>query len=294
MRVFIAGAGTMGAGIAEAFLTYGHEVWLYDTVEAAVQSGERRIRSSLQRKAAKGRYTEEQVLAWLDHLWPTTDLSAAGDVELVVEAVFESMLVKQEFLQELDSICRESTIIASNTSALSITEMSYGLQLAQNVCGMHFFNPAPENALVEIVPGLLTATETVERVRKYAIAIGKEPVIVKECAGFIVNRLLVPQINDAIFLLNEGVCDAHSIDKAMCMAAKHPIGPLHLADWIGLDAVWQILQLLQEETGDDRYRPCPLLKKMVRAGLLGRKTGQGFFRYDEKGHELKESEPTFR
>lgn len=279
MKVFIVGAGTMGAGIAQTFLQHDHTVWLYDTVDAAVQSGYKKITAALQAETVAGIYKAEQVEKWLDNIHLATSLDLAADADLVVEAIFEHMSVKQEVFQELDDICSAKTLLATNTSALSITEISCGLEHAANVCGMHFFNPAPKTPLIEVVPGMLTQQSTVEAIQRIAHSIGKETVTMQESAGFIVNRLVIPQINEAVFLLMEGVATAADIDKAMILGANHHCGPLHLADSIGNDAVLQIMETLLSDTGDVRYRPCPLLRKMVRANLLGRKTGQGFFKY---------------
>lgn len=280
MRVFIVGAGTMGAGIAQTFVQHGHEVWLYDTVEAAVQSGLKKIEMGLQHFVERGQATTGEVQKWLASIHTATALEAASEADLIVEAIFENIHVKQELFQELDVICPPQTYFATNTMALSITEISYGLEHADRTCGMHFFNPAPETELVEVVPGFLTSPETVAAIHEIAHSIGKETVTVKECPGFIVNRLVVSQINEAIFLLMEGGTTAEEIDRAMVLGAGLPCGPLELSDRMGNDNVLQMLENLQEETGDDRYRPCLLLKKMVRAGLLGQKTGQGFFKYE--------------
>lgn len=280
MKVFIVGAGTMGAGIAQTFVSRGHDVWLYDTVEAAVQSGLRKLQDALGRLLAEGQLAEKELSEWNSRIHTATSLNCAADADLVVEAIFENMSVKQELFMDLDAICKPETYFTSNTMSLSITEMSYGLEHAGRMCGMHFFNPAPQTKLVEVVIGMLSEQETVDAIANLVRELGKTPIVLKECAGFVVNRLVMPQINEACYMLMEGIATAEDIDKAMVLAGHHEIGPLHLADELGTDNVLQVLENLQADTGDSRYRPCPLLRKLVRANRLGVRTGEGFFRYD--------------
>lgn len=276
MKVAVIGAGTMGAGIAQVFAAAGHDVLLCDVSTELAQHGSAIIAKNLQRQVDKGKMAKETADATIAHV--TTGLSsAAAGRDLILEAVAERMDIKRSIFTELDKQCGPDTVFASNTSSLSLTEMSLGL--SRPVVGMHFFNPAPVMALVEVIAGLTTPPELIGRICELSRSLGKEPVRVKEAPGFVVNRILIPMINEAVFVLSEGVADASSIDQAMKLGANHPIGPLALADLIGLDVVLSICEVLQRETGDDKYRPCPLLRQMVRGGKLGRKSGAGFFAY---------------
>lgn len=276
MKVAVIGAGTMGAGIAQVFASCGHEVMLCDVRLDLAQRGRSIIEKNLNRQVEKGKLPQEQAEAALARVTPSLSADAA-DCALILEAAAERMDIKRAIFAELDKLCPAGTVFASNTSSLSLTEM--GLGLSRPVVGMHFFNPAPVMALVEVISGLTTPSDLADRVFELARSLGKEPVRVKEAPGFVVNRILVPMINEAVFVLAEGVADAGSIDRAMKLGANHPIGPLALADLIGLDVVLSICEVLQRETGDDKYRPCPLLRQMVRAGRLGRKSGTGFYDY---------------
>lgn len=277
MIIAVIGAGTMGSGIAEAFArTDGYEVRLGDVTEELAVRGRDSIAKRLAARVTKGRETAEQAETILARITAgPVDLAAQAD--LVVESVFESIDVKRQLFQQLDTMCGPDALFATNTSSLSITELARGL--SHPLVGMHFFNPAPVMSLVEVIAGLDTPTAAVERVRAIATAIGKTPVQVQEAPGFVVNRILIPMINEAIGVLARGTATAEDIDRAMQLGANHPMGPLALADLIGLDVVLAIMEVLQSETGEPRYRPEPLLRQYVRAGRLGRKSSRGFFEY---------------
>lgn len=277
MKIAVIGAGTMGSGIAQAFAqTEGFEVILTDISLELAKKGQDRIANGLQKRVDRGKLEQEaanQVNARIS----IGSLEDCKECDLVVEAVLEEMTVKKDIFKILDSIVKPETIFASNTSSLSITELAQGLN--RPFIGMHFFNPAPVMKLVEVIPGLSTPPEVVNRVTEIAQKLGKTPVEVKESAGFVVNRILIPMINEAVGILAEGTASVEGIDTAMKLGANHPMGPLELGDLVGLDVCLAVMEVLFEETKDSKYRPHPLLRKMVRGGKLGRKSGAGFYQY---------------
>ncbi len=277
--VGVVGAGQMGGGIAQVFAQHGYTVKLLDVNEAAIERGIQAISTSLDRLVKKGTVTAEAKTSTLERITPTLELVNMRDAHIVVEAATERKELKFDLFRRLDEICSPETILASNTSSISITEIAAQTKRPEKVGGMHFFNPVVLMALVEIVRGLLTSDETYQTIEALARELGKLPVEVNDFPGFVSNRILMPMINEAIYTLYEGVASVEAIDTVMKLGMNHPMGPLTLADFIGLDTCLAIMEVLHGGLGDPKYRACPLLRKMVAAGLLGKKSGRGFYQY---------------
>ena len=278
--VMVIGAGQMGGGIAQVMAQAGHKTYLNDVNLDIVNSRIAFIEKLLTKDVSKGRITEEQKAAALANLIPSADQHDAADCDLVVEAIVENMEIKAKVFKNLDEICKPSCILASNTSSLPITEIAAHTKRPEQVIGMHFMNPVPVMKLVEIIRGLATSDATYEAIRNESLALNKTPVEVRDVPGFISNRVLQMMINEAIYCLYEGVATPEDIDTVMKLGMNHPMGPLQLADFIGLDTVLAIMETLYEGYGDCKYRPCPLLRQYVKAGWLGKKAGRGFYQYD--------------
>lgn len=278
--IVVIGAGTMGNGISHVFAQYGYKVTIVDISQSSLDKGLTTITNNLSRQVKKGALTEEQMTATLANISLSTDLaSVAPKVDLIIEAASEDINVKKKIFTQLDGICPESTIFATNTSSISITDLAAVTNRADKFIGMHFFNPVPVMKLVELIRGIATSNETYDIIHSLSLAIEKVPVSVHDYPGFISNRVLMPMINEAIYCLMEGVASAEDIDTVMKLGMAHPMGPLTLADFIGLDVCLAIMEVLHNGYSDSKYRPCPLLRKMVAAGYLGRKSGKGFFTY---------------
>ena len=280
MKIGVLGTGTMGAGIIQVLAQNGYEVLLRARRQTSVDGGIAKVTKNLDKLVKKEKLTEADKDEILGRIHGSTDIAIVKDADLIIEAATEDMEAKKALFKELDELCGPDTILATNTSSLSITEIAAATNRPDKVVGMHFFNPVPAMKLVEIIKGLTTSDETRDAVIDLAVALKKTPVEVAEAPGFVVNRILIPMINEAIGILADGVADAQGIDNAMKLGANHPMGPLALGDLIGLDVVLAIMNVLYTEYGDSKYRPHVLLKKMVRAGKLGQKTGEGFFKYD--------------
>jgi 3-hydroxybutyryl-CoA dehydrogenase len=278
-HIAVIGAGTMGNGIAQVCATYGYQVTLIDVVPEQLDRAMASIIKSVEKLHSKGRLTDEQRKAALANITTATEIAAAAGADLVIEAVIENHEIKRRVFAELDERTRPEVILASNTSSISITELGAATHRPDKVIGMHFMNPVPLMKLVEIIRALQSSDETAATVIALAEALGKTPVEAQDYPGFISNRILCPMINEAIYALMEGVGTVEAIDTVMKLGMNHPMGPLQLADLIGLDVVLNIMEVLHEGLGDDKYRPCPLLKRMVAAGHLGRKAGRGFYEY---------------
>lgn len=278
-KIGVLGTGTMGAGIIQILAQNGYEVVLRARRQTSVDGGIAKVTKNLDKLVKKEKITEADKAEILGRISGSTDIAIVKDADLIIEAATEDMEAKKALFAELDELCKPETILATNTSSLSITEIAAATKRPDKIVGMHFFNPVPAMKLVEIIKGLTTSDETRDVVTKLAEDLGKTPVEVAEAPGFVVNRILIPMINEAVGILADGVADAEGIDNAMKLGANHPMGPLALGDLVGLDIVLAIMNVLYTEYGDPKYRPHVLLKKMVRAGKLGMKTGEGFFKY---------------
>lgn len=279
-KVMVIGAGQMGSGIAQVCAMAGYQVLLNDLKADFIERGLGVINKNLSRQVEKGRMTEEQKQEITARLTPSTDLNDAGGVDLIIEAAVENMDIKTKIFSQLDNIAPANAILASNTSSLPITEIAAATKRPEKVIGMHFMNPVPVMKLVEIIRGLATSDEVYRAIEDMTKSLSKVPVEVNDFPGFVSNRILMPMINEAIYTLYEGVATKEAIDEVMKLGMNHPMGPLTLADFIGLDTCLYIMETLHEGFGDDKYRPCPLLRKYVKAGWLGKKSGRGFYQYE--------------
>ncbi|MGL5347278.1 MAG: 3-hydroxybutyryl-CoA dehydrogenase [Peptostreptococcaceae bacterium] len=280
MKVMVIGSGTMGCGIAQVLISKNNEVILRDLSHDTLEKGIKSIVKNLERSIEKGKLSVEEKNEMLKRISTTTDIKDASDCDLVIEAIVENMDIKKQLFKQLDHICKRDTILATNTSSLSISEIAMGTTRPEKVIGMHFFNPAPVMKLIEIIDTLFTSKETHETIQNLSIELEKNPVSVKEAPGFIVNRILIPMINEAIGIYADKVATVEDIDSAMKLGANHPIGPLALGDLIGLDVCLNIMEVLHKDFADDKYKPHPLLVEMVKNNQLGRKSNRGFYNYE--------------
>ncbi len=278
-RVGVVGAGTMGNGIAHVFARAGYSVVLCDVEQRFVDRGMAAIGKNLEREVAKNKISAEEKAAAIKRIEPTIDRAKLADCDFVVEAATEKFDIKSELFRDLDRICQPEIIVASNTSSISITKLAALTKRPDKVIGMHFFNPVPVMKLVEVIRGLATSDETFQAVRDLALKLEKTPVEVNDAPGFVSNRVLMPLLNEAMYAVMEGVATVEAVDEVFKLGMAHPMGPLTLADFIGLDVCLDIMRVVQDGLGDPKYRPCPLLIKMVDAGWLGRKSGRGFYKY---------------
>ncbi len=278
MKIAVIGSGTMGAGIAQSMAAY-HQVVVRDINPDALKNAMEKIKKGYEKNVSKERMTKEEMEKAISNITLSPNIEDIKDCDLIIEAATENPKIKKSIFAELDEVCQEKTILASNTSSLSITDIGQATKRPEKVIGMHFFNPVPVMKLVEVISGQKTDAKVKETIINLAKEIGKTPVEVEEAPGFVVNRILIPMINEAIGIYAEGVASKEDIDTAMKLGANHPMGPLELGDLVGLDIVLAIMEVLYSEFADPKYRPHPLLKKMVRAGLLGRKTKEGFYKY---------------
>ncbi|HHW38109.1 MAG TPA: 3-hydroxybutyryl-CoA dehydrogenase [Bacillales bacterium] len=279
-KVMVIGAGQMGSGIAQVCAMAGFDVILQDLKQAFLDRGMGIIDKNLQRQVDKDRMTSDEKTAILARLQPSTDIQSASEVDIVIEAAVENMEIKSSIFKQLDEIAPAHTILATNTSSLPITEIAAVTKRPEKVIGMHFMNPVPVMKLVEIIRGLATADEVYQAIEDMTKKLNKVPVEVNDFPGFVANRVLMPMINEAIYTVYEGVATPEAVDEVMKLGMNHPMGPLTLADFIGLDTCLYIMEVLHEGFGDDKYRPCPLLRKYVKAGWLGKKSGRGFYKYE--------------
>jgi 3-hydroxybutyryl-CoA dehydrogenase len=279
-RVAVIGSGTMGNGIAQVFAKTGYDVDLIDIEQEFLDRALATINSSLERLIKKERITEDDRKITMARIHPSTDLNVAKDAQLIVEAITENLQAKLDIFTQLDTICSDDIIFASNTSSLPITKLAAATKRPTQVIGMHFMNPVPVSKLIELIRGIATSDETYDVIEELSRELGKTPVRVNDFPGFVANRILMPMINEAVYAHMEGVASIEAIDEVMKLGMAHPMGPLRLADFIGLDVCLSILEVLHDGLGDPKYHPCPLLRKLVEAGYLGEKTGRGFYVYD--------------